>query len=239
MATTIHSFFGFAALLSTTFACSATPVHPLTSAGRTLQHREAVECEGGSVRTSSDANRFYACEVIRGDLAIEGTALRELGAFANVRRVSGTLTIAQNAALESLAKLGRLRSAASIVIEQNPLLVDAHGLEGLVSVERLELIDNGFFRTAGLEQLKSVGALVVTHNENLVSLAGLNGLEHAGSVELSENPRLCASLGLLPNLASVPGELVVRDNAGVSTTDAAELVERAKPSAVLSARFEG
>jgi len=237
--TTIHSFFGCAALLSTTFACSATPIHPASVADGAPRHREAIECEGGSVRTASDADKFYACEVIQGDLAIEGTTLRELTAFANVHRVRGTLTIADNAALESLAKLGRLRSAANVVIEQNPLLVDAHGLEGLVSVERLELTDNGFYRTTGLEQLKSVGALVVTHNENLVSLAGLNGLEHAGSVELSENPRLCASLGLLPNLAGVPGELIVRDNAGVSVLDSAELVERTKPNAVLSARIDG
>ncbi|HEV8547921.1 MAG TPA: hypothetical protein VGQ57_02815 [Polyangiaceae bacterium] len=222
------ALFGVLTLVGFSAACSSAQARPESAA------RAAVECDGGDVRTEREADRYYACERIVGDLRIEGTALRELNAFANVRSVSGALTIAHNASLETLGALARLRSVRKLTIAGNPELTDLRGLGGLERVERLELRRNGFYRTLGLEHLRSVGELVVKENPNLVSLSGLNHVAVAGSLQISDNPRLSARLGLLPALESLRGELVVSHNLGVSKADVEALSERAKAAGIVA-----
>src|SRR4051794_5978513 len=105
---------GVLALVGLSAACSGAQARPKSAA------RPAVECDGGAVRTEVEANRYYACERIVGDLRIEGTTLRDLRAFGNVRSVSGALTIAHNPSLETLGALGHLRSAQKLTIASNP-----------------------------------------------------------------------------------------------------------------------
>jgi hypothetical protein len=226
-------------------ACSATPVRSAAPA-RTL-----VSCAGGTVDAPETAAAFAGCEVITGDLSIRGADLRDLGLLSDLREVTGKLSIddnpklltlagleslssvgelevRQNERLESLSGLDSLSVAENVVISENPALENVAGLEGLGRLGRLELRDNGIATTAGLEGLEHVGSLVVRQNRALISLRGLSNVRSASTVEISQNPRLCAKLGLLPRLEAVTEKLSVTKNWGLSPSDVLELRDRVR-----------
>ncbi|HEY6081065.1 MAG TPA: hypothetical protein VIW29_19755, partial [Polyangiaceae bacterium] len=74
--------------------------------------------------------------------------------------------------------------------------------------------------------LSRVGTLVVTSNPKLVSLAGLKGLKHAKSVDISKNRVLAGYFGLLPQLAQVEQQLVLRQNLGLSKHEVSQVMAR-------------
>jgi len=185
-------------------------------------------CEGGRITAEDYAASYADCAIIHGSLEVVGTSLSSLAPFANVQHISGSLIVRDNDRLESVVALGQLRSVQSIEITGNPALASLAGLERIPSLDRLVLERNGLYDTQGLEGLSEVGALVVRKNPKLISLGGLSGLTRADSVEIVGNPRLCASLGMLPALREVKGELHVSRNVGLSESDVSDLTVRAR-----------
>ncbi len=151
MSSRIRSLLAAASLALVSAACSATPTYVAAPSEAAGTAPTTVTCAGGVVRTLEQAEAFHGCEIIEGDLRIEGSGLTELGTFSMLTEVTG--------------------------------------------------------------------ALLVVGNPKLISLAGLANLKRAHSVSISENPRLCAKLGLLPRLAKVEGELSLSRNFGLSAAD--------------------
>jgi hypothetical protein len=111
-------------------ACSARDARPVLAAN------VPVECAGGTIRNADDAARYAACETIVGDLRITSSSLTDLGAFSNVRGVTGKVVINDNANLISLAGLKGLERAHSVEIANNPLVCGYFGvLPGLEHVD--------------------------------------------------------------------------------------------------------
>jgi len=236
-------------------ACSATPKVSVAPA------RALVACPGGSIGTPEQAAAFAGCEVVAGDLTIQGSGVRELGTLSELVHVSGALVIAENpnletlsglerlsavgslqvrdnASLESLSALESLSLASSVTIANNPDLRSLSGLEGLEKLDRLEIRSSGLRDTHGVEGLRSVGELVIAKNRSLISLGGFGNVTHAGSIRINDNPRLCAQLGMFPRLQAVHGDLSITRNWGVSEGDLDDLRARTGRSAMV-ARGEG
>jgi hypothetical protein len=162
-------------------------------------------CSGGLIQNERDLSRFSGCRLVEGDLEITDSTLQNLDGLAGIRQVSGRLVVSDNPSLEDLSGLQSLESVGSLEISQNQRLAT----------------------TSGLDALRSVRELRVERNPKLISLGGLSGLERVHSVRIANNPRVCAQMGLLPDIRDVE-ELVVTDNAGLSSTDVGELFARAR-----------
>jgi hypothetical protein len=119
-------------------ACSAPEARPASSAAAPR------ECGGGVVSNEDDAARFEGCETIVGNLEISGSSLVDLAQLQSVRRVTGKLSVVDNAKLISLAGLKGVERAGSVEINDNPLLCGYFGLlTGLQVVDQpLELRKN-------------------------------------------------------------------------------------------------
>ncbi len=246
MSTKAHCLFALTALLALSAnACSA-------STARVARSSEApVQCPGGVIHDDADLAHFAGCTAVVGDLQIASSRLSDLEGLESIRSVSGALVVADNPELSELSGLEQLGSVGRLSIQNNPELSDVSalsklhmapvvdvrgnpvlttlsGLEGLVQVEKLSLVNNGLFETAGLSHLRQVGELTIANNPRLISLRGLNGLTRAKSVEIRNNRLLCAQLGLLPQLGEVSETLVVSANRSVPQREVAGLFGRVK-----------
>jgi hypothetical protein len=103
-------------------ACSAPQTSLLTAADAT------IECAGGTVQSEADAARYAGCEAVVGDLRITGSSLTDVSAFKSLRSVSGSLVVAGNERLISLAGLKHVERAGSVEIRNNPVLAGYPGL---------------------------------------------------------------------------------------------------------------
>jgi hypothetical protein len=178
-------------------ACSAPLARPAVASV------EAGPCGGATLKSDAEVAAFAHCSEVQGDLRIEG-GVTDLDSLGSLRRVAGTLSISNTNGLEDLRGLERLTSVGALEIAGN---------------ERLE-------RTLGLGNLQRVGKLVVKHNSQLVSLGGLKSLQRAESVEISNNRVLAGYFGLLPRLARVEEQLVLRQNLGLSKREVAAVIDR-------------
>ncbi|MEI9942018.1 MAG: hypothetical protein WDO69_32800 [Pseudomonadota bacterium] len=226
-------------------ACAAPAAHlPPTASAAT-----PIACPGGTVRSAADAAKYAACDSVVGDLSIRGSDLTHLAPLARLRSVSGTLEISDNPRLDDLSGLERLssvggleisnnraldgilalrqlESAGTVSIRDNAGLDTLQGLEGLATLQSLSIEHNGIYNTAGLENLHTVGSVVVNRNSKLISLAGLKALRQAKSIEIRNNPLLAAYFGLLPQLARVDEQLVLRSNDGLAEHEVREVFDR-------------
>ena len=111
-------------------ACSAPQTRAVASADA------AVECTGGTVQSDADAARYAGCEAVVGDLRITQSNLTDVSAFKSLRSVSGSLVVAENKRLISLAGLKHVQRAGSVEIRNNPVLAGYPGL--LPQLEQVE-----------------------------------------------------------------------------------------------------
>lgn len=228
MSSRIHPLFTVTALAFVSAACSATPSRTAVPAGAAGPARSLVACPGGVVRTPEQAAGFYGCESITGDLRIEGSELVELGTFATLTEVTGTVSVVDNAKLRSLDGFEQLSAVGSLRIAGNPKLESVSSLDALTLAPNVEIAENPrLVDLRGLDGVEQVGTLIIRGNRRLLSLTGLENLRQARSLEVSENPRLCAKLGLLPKLSEVR-ELSVTRNFGLSSGDLADLRARVR-----------
>jgi hypothetical protein len=117
-----HRFAVTALLALLANACASSTPRPVRSGEASLV------CAGGVIRTEADADAYAGCATVQGDLAIVNSQLSDLGALESLRGVSGSLVIANNPRLISLAGLNGLTRAGSVQIRNNRLLCARLGL---------------------------------------------------------------------------------------------------------------
>lgn len=181
---------------------------------------------GGSV---GDGDYRMVCQgvgprTISGDLDLTFAEAGEVEALSCVREVEGDLLLFNNATLDSLAGLERLRAVGGdVTIVGAPALKDLGGLSGLESAGSLTIQSAPLVTDlTGLERLAATDAVAVAYNDGLISLDGLQNLSaglssEAVSVAIGYNSQLIdiVSLGAI----SVLGDVLVEGNAAVESVD--------------------
>jgi surface protein len=120
-----------------------------------------VSCSSSTV-TYEQATALN-CTHIGGDLLILHTAVTTLALLSGLATVTGSLTIALNTALSSLAGLETLTSIRALSIVHNNALVDLHGLSNVAAVS---------------------GNIYVVENNQLADIHGLCRANVSGSMEV-------------------------------------------------------
>jgi hypothetical protein len=146
-------------------ACSAPEARPAAAAGSNL------ECQGGLVQNESDAARYAGCESVVGDLRITGSDLTDVNAFRQLRSVSGSLVVTDNAKLVSLSGLKGVRRARTVYIQKNPMLSGYLGL-----LPRLEQVEEPMVlrsnRGLSKGEVRDLLERVEVRNENATLMNG-------------------------------------------------------------------
>ncbi|MCC7244654.1 MAG: T9SS type A sorting domain-containing protein [Saprospiraceae bacterium] len=134
----------------------------------------------------------------------ENPRIKNLHGLEGTRRV-GLLNIFENDSLQNLRGLDSLRYVVAVptstgtqlglLIWENPLLENLHGLEHLDS---------------------SQASLAVNTCPSLTSLEGVDALRYVDGLSISENPRL-KNLHGLENLQIIQGSVYIRDNDSLQT----------------------
>lgn len=199
---------GAVALLGLTVGCHAAPRAPSTPS-TSAPHT----CAGAVVRTQAELSEFASCTTISGDLTLVGPELTELTPLSRLKRLVGTLEIAENPSLTDLSgleslqmvrtlrlgaieNLGSLRSLAqasrirNIEIRDAPALRSLRGLENVTRLDRLVLSNTGLSRVLGLGNLTTAEAVEITDNRYLISLEPLRQIRALHRLEVTGNPLL-------------------------------------------------
>jgi surface protein len=129
---------------------------------------------------------FSNCTHIGGDLLILHTAVATLAQLSGVATVAGSLTIALNSALSSLAGLETLTVVGSLTIALNPALSSLTGLESITSIGELSITTNdALVNLHGLSNVVAVSRnIYVIENNQLADIRGLCPANVSGTVEL-------------------------------------------------------
>ena len=159
--------------------------------GSSSRPAQPPPCPEGDARvvTAAQLEALAGCDVIAGDLVIDGAAVRDIAALGRVTEIRGSLVVGPTLRLTSLAGLRNLRS-----VSKN---IDVHSNAGLTGV---------FFG-----RLATVGGDLEIDRNRSAAIASLHQLQSVGGdVEVSGNTSL---LRLdLASLETVGGDLVVVDN---------------------------
>jgi hypothetical protein len=143
-------------------ACAVSGARP---AERTLT---PLVCAGGSVHSEDDAIAFEGCEVVTGDLRITASTLSDLGAFAQLRSVTGRLAIEDNPQLYRVEGLSQLTEVGELSVVGNPRLNSLSGLRSLERAEAVEIRNNPLLCARGmLPDLARVAQVTLHQNRGL------------------------------------------------------------------------
>jgi hypothetical protein len=155
----------------------------------------------------------------RGLLHFGGNAaLSDLGALGSLEIVDTLLVT--GTALTQLDALSNLRRVASVEVSFNPALADARGLAGLESTRALYFTDNAAIESLpAFERMVRAGLVVITGNAKLSAFPAFPQLEQlasdfSGRLVVEDNPSL-AELRGLDVLASVDA-VSIRRNASLT-----------------------
>ena len=127
----------------------------------------------------------------------------------------GALTIKNNESLTTTGALSGLLSFKSLVVEDNPMLLNIDGLEG-VRLSRESIVinnNNALLNIDGLSGLDTVDGIIVfiAGNPSLSSINGLSNLQFVAGDLIIRNSQLM-SLNALDGLESVGGGVFVSYN---------------------------
>jgi len=140
----------FGTLLS---ACSGSAVP-----GAAAPTSAAAACEGGSVRSDVELERYVHCTTIAGDLDVTGVT--SVSPLHHLRSVEGTLSIRRTEHLYSLSGLESLRRVDILRIEQNRGLISIASLNALAHAEKVNIVANPRLSSSGglMDGLKRIAA---------------------------------------------------------------------------------
>nr|NQU88899.1 hypothetical protein [Bacteroidota bacterium] len=162
--------------------------------------------EGITFTTQSEIDNFQInypnCTEIEGDVGIgewPGSDITNLNGLSVLTSIGGDLHI-----------------------QQNPLLMDLSGLDNLISIWELWVLENESLQNlTGLNNLSSIyGEISISSNEELTSLTGLEGLNSIESLRIS-NPSL-VNLDGLNNLINVNDLLEISYNSSLQSLSGLE-----------------
>ncbi|MEZ4955021.1 MAG: CARDB domain-containing protein [Saprospiraceae bacterium] len=154
-----------------------------------------VICTGDVILESqAEVDAFPGCEIIEGQLVIEGGDISDLTPLSSLKEIRKVLVIRNNSNLLTLNGLNNLTTIGGLAVVNNPLLknllplsnVNSDDLSPLVFQKNKAMID-----LKGLEGITGVQYLSISENSNLTTLEGLNNLAIGKSDFLvSQNPAL-------------------------------------------------
>jgi len=156
------------------------------------------------------------CDIIEGDVGIEGPGITNLDGLTNITQINGYLKIIGCSDLVNLSGLSNLVSIGGYVyFDMNPLLINFTGLNNLETIGGyLEIAENNqITNLIGFESLSSIGGyLEVNSNENLINLSGLDNLVSVNEdISILFNNSL-SSLSGLENISSDVTHIVLWGN---------------------------
>lgn len=152
----------------------------------------------------------------RGWLGVADNALLETLAFPAVGGLSEGLSVQGNPRLHRLS-LPMLESAGSVSLSQNAALESLAGLSSLRTVDFLSVFSNGALTSLeGLDSLQSANAISIVKNAKLQTTAGFPRLIRAGSVAIGDNAML-ETAGGMPELRTVSEDFTLRNNARLTS----------------------
>ncbi|MDW3194227.1 MAG: hypothetical protein R8G66_17770 [Cytophagales bacterium] len=122
-------------------------------------------------------------------------SLTSLQGFPKLRSVGNRMYLNDNPVLKEFGE-SSLLSIASIIIEDNPELINLQGLESLASVEEISLLGPGITDFSGLSNIDRLQELFIRNNPNFNSFAGLDGLVQVDRIFASDNVALTSLEGL-------------------------------------------
>lgn len=144
-------------------------------------------------------------KVIKGDLYIRKTLLKNLDGLHNINKIEGKVVISFNEQLENLSGFPEVNNLyESIRIEDNDTLFNLTGLENIDSIS---------------------GGLNIQKNKNLKQLDGLHSLTLCKSLLIEENSSLENLIGL-NNLREVEGGINIRMNEQFVNLEGLENLEK-------------
>lgn len=193
--------------------------NPLLSSLAGIEHFTTY---GGDLIISDNASlatlqQLSNVTTIGGELNIsEMPLLTNLNGLHNLTSV-GTLYIYQNAALTTLSDLA-LSSANLVIIEDNDLITDLSGLDGITAVsEFLAIADNDALTSlTGLAGLTDIGSLIIANNSALTNIQALSQLTSLTMLQIVTNNALTDLQGL-ENVTTIDGQLLILDNNGLTS----------------------
>jgi hypothetical protein len=171
------------------------------------------------------------------NLLVSGTALTQLDALINLRRVL-LIEVSFNPALNDASGLGNLESARAFRVSDNPELGTLPAFERMAQAGLVVITANAalaaFPAFPALEQLEGEfeGRLVVEDNPALTELRGLDALESADAVSIRRNASLTRIS--LPALQGVHQSLVVTSNPALDAASLSSLAAVAAPFAKIA-----
>ncbi len=166
---------------------------------------------------------------VNGYLGIVQTELTDLKGLECMEEVSAGLFIGANNSLTSLSGLNNLKSAYSIIFNENPMLTSLDALQRLTTVgEVMYIADTNLATLEGLNNLTTVdGAVFIVSNNSLINIDGLESLSSIGSMAagggadqtdclfIVGNP-LLENVNGLNSLESVENELLILANGSLT-----------------------
>ncbi|MEM7085597.1 MAG: T9SS type A sorting domain-containing protein [Bacteroidota bacterium] len=159
---------------------------------------------------------------------VNNPILVDLDGLENIQDVeNGTIRVENNATLENITGFMGLQgnlSSFSLIIKDNPALQSLQGLENVTLPGDDDLIiDNNDLLTdlTGLEGMVGADDVLIWNNDALTSLSGLENFENTGTFSLRNNDAMTSISGLSPNL--MVAALWVEDHALLNNLDGLEL----------------
>ncbi|MBP9088846.1 MAG: hypothetical protein KBG15_22170 [Kofleriaceae bacterium] len=166
-----------------------------------------VQCQGGVslpgpviVQTDADLTQLEGVHCVDGDLLVSGVVATDLHNLANLNVVTGDFVLVANPALTSLAGLGQLKIVGgTFLIQGNEALVDLSGIGAFRMTSLLSIVGNNALPSLhGLEEVSELGGIQITNNQALESLQGFAKLTvcKPGNVSIRANGALVTTDGL-------------------------------------------
>lgn len=199
-----------------------------------------VICNGDLFLSSqAEVDAFGNCQIIDGNLTIEGADITDLSPLQSLEEITGILRILydsslttltglqnlkkvyrlfiyRNPLLESINSLGNVTDDAlnSLVVEDCPLLQSLHGLEGITGCDHIHLDNNdALLDLSGLQNLAICrGDFQIGDHALLENVNGLGNLQEiTGTFNIVGNVAL-TDLSALSNLKTITDRLIVVSN---------------------------
>ena len=173
------------------------------------------------------------CEVVAGDLIINGDDITDLSNLSSIVAVMGRLIIGQgagnNPALQSLSGLGNITQIGlDFILNGNPQLTEID-LEGLL--ERIgrnfEISNSNLENINGISNIVGIGGAIVF--ENCPDLQDLNALTVLNRVNGDLSIMNCDALSSLEGLTTISiinGSFIIEDSDGLTSLEGLMVLQR-------------
>jgi hypothetical protein len=171
--------------------------------------------------SSLETLNLPALEVVLGDLTLRGTAIVDLDGLDALRTVGGALSIENNGDLE-VADLG-VTSAGSLALVDNPVLVQAR-LRTLAAVASVDIRENTDLDDMDLRAVASVSGDMILEGAVFADL-DLRLLSSVGGSFVLARASDIDAFDQMAELASVGGDLTIRELPAMADDDAAAFVD--------------